>query len=125
MKQMISYQRRLRNGKFGHIVAASDSCAMHMYESGQKSDISFAESLRFWGILVRNTEGALVDKKEEFNTLDASMEKLIDEFKSNGAEVAPSGREITYKDVLIVRNLHQYLKGRYEARLKLVLNEKK
>ena len=98
------------------VVAMFDSSAYQKFEENRKTDLTFADACRFWGI----TENMAAD------VLDTRLERVRIELTGievrlgpNGA-VLSDGRSVSAEDVGSLLDTHEFLQGRFSRHLNLL-----
>jgi hypothetical protein len=103
------------------IKAMFDSSAVQKFEDHRKSELTFADACRFWGI-TENMKGEMLDEKiEDVNQTLAELDRV---FADADAEMA-GGRIITAGDIRVLTNIHRYMEDRFERHLNLLRSRSK
>ncbi len=128
-KQLV---RRLQQGESpqpaapGHLTVNRDQekflqglfagSAWHKFREGRKSELTFADACRFWGI-TENMPSETLDARLERVRVDlTSIESRI----GTGNAVLSDGRSVTAEDIGTLLDTHAFLDGRFGRHLNLL-----
>ena len=93
-----------------------DSSAVQKFEDNRKSDLTFADACRFWGV-TENMKGDQLDLRlEEMERTLADLDRIL---ADNDAETS-SGRVVTAGDIRVLTNIHRFMEDRFERHLNLL-----
>src|SRR5947207_5133525 len=90
------------------VLVLLDSTAVQKFEENRKSELTFADACRFWGI-TENMKGEVLDARiiQARKTL-GELERIIGE----GEAELSAGRSVDSGDVRVLTNIHRYKIGR-------------
>ena len=107
---------RLSREQEKFLLSLMDSSANQKYEENRKSELTFADACRFWGI-TENMRGDVLDERlDEFHANLNELERLF----ADGDSVLANGRAISSGDMRVVANLHRYMEDRFDRHLNLL-----
>jgi hypothetical protein len=98
------------------VVAMFDSSAYQKFEENRKTDLTFADACRFWGI-TENMKGEQLDEK--LALVQKNLAELDRFFAETDAELS-SGRVLSAGDIRVLTNIHRHMEDRFERHLNLV-----
>jgi hypothetical protein len=111
-------QVKLSRDQEKFFLGLSSTTAVEKYEQGLKLELTFADACKFWGI----------NESLHGEALDARLEKLrailadIDRFLGTADVVLSTGRNISVKDIALLRKVDEYLLERFGRHLTLLRN---
>jgi hypothetical protein len=93
-----------------------DSSAVQKFEENRKTELTFADACRFWGI-TENMKGDVLDTKlRQISTQLTEFDRLLAETDSQ----LTSGRVVTAGDIRVLTNIHRYMEDRFDRHLALL-----
>jgi hypothetical protein len=102
-------QEKLLQGLFG-------GSAWHKYRENRKSELTFADACRFWGI-TESMHGDLLDTRVEQLRIDLTG---IEVRLGLGSCVLSDGRSVTPEEIGSLLDTHAFLEGRFSRHLNLL-----
>lgn len=103
------------------VVTLLDSTAVEKFEANKKSDLTFADACRFWGI-AEHMRGDVLDAK--FKQLRDHLAEVDKQLAQNDAELS-SGRVVSAGDLRVLANIHRYMEDRFGRHLNLLRSRSK
>jgi len=98
------------------ILALLDSTAYQKFEENRKTELTFADATRFWGI-TENMRGDQLDARlSQFETTLSELERAV---AAVDAELS-NGRVLSASDVRVVTHCHRHLEDRFSRHLSLL-----
>jgi hypothetical protein len=98
------------------VVGLLDSSAVQKFEENRKSELTFADACRFWGI-AETMKGEVLDGR--IQQVQSSLADLDRTFADRDAELS-NGRIITAGDIRVLTNIHRYMEDRFDRHLNLL-----
>jgi hypothetical protein len=98
------------------VLVLLDSTAVQKFEENRKSELTFADACRFWGI-TENMKGESLDGK--LHQVQATLSELDRQFAENDAQLS-NGRVITAGDIRVLTNIHRNMEERFDRHLSLL-----
>jgi hypothetical protein len=98
------------------VLALLDSTAVQKFEENRKTELTFADACRFWGI-TENMKGDELDRR--MGQLETNLAELDRLLSSADAELS-GGRVVTAGDLRVLRNIHRYMEDRFGRHLTLL-----
>jgi hypothetical protein len=93
-----------------------DSSAVQKFEENRKSELTFADACRFWGV-TENMKGDVLDERvEQFEHHLAELDRV---FADADSELS-NGRLVSAGDVRVLTNIHRYMEDRFDRHLNLL-----
>lgn len=112
---------RLQRDKEKFLLELLDSTALQKFEEGRKSELTFADACRFWGI-TENMKGEVLD--DRLKQVGRYLAELDRTFADADAELS-TGRVISAGDVRVLTNIHRYMEDRFDRHLNLLRSRAK
>jgi hypothetical protein len=98
------------------LLSLLESTAVQKFEENRKSELSFADACRFWGV-TENMKGEALDGRiRQIRQMLADFDR---QFAENDAQLS-SGRLITAGDIRVLSNIHRYMEDRFDRHLNLL-----
>ncbi len=107
---------RLSREQERFVQALLDSSAVQKFEENRKTDLTFADACRFWGI-TENAKGELLD--ERLVQVRNQLMELDRALADHDAELS-SSRILTAGDVRVITNIHRHMEDRFDRHLNLL-----
>ena len=98
------------------LLALLDSSAVQKFEENRKTELTFADACRFWGITENMKGDQLDDKLQSVRKTLTELDRL---FADSDAELS-SGRVITAGDIRVLANIHRNMEDRFDRHLNLL-----
>lgn len=98
------------------VIALLDSSAVQKFEENRKSDLTFADACRFWGV-TENMKGDALDAK--LTQAQSYLSELDRQLADVDAELS-TGRILTSGDLRVLTNIHRYMEDRFDRHLNLL-----
>ncbi len=98
------------------VVGMLDSSAVQKFEENRKSELTFADACRFWGI-TENMRGDILDEK--LTLVQKNLTALDRFFAETDAELT-NGRVLSAGDIRVLTNIHRHMEDRFERHLNLL-----
>ncbi len=92
------------------------STALFKFKEGRRSELTFADACRFWGITENLTGPALDTRLERLRDNLADLKRLL----GRSAAVLSSGRNVEAEDVVELGQVHAALQERFARHLSLL-----
>jgi len=96
--------------------ALLESSAVQKFEENRKTDLTFADACRFWGITENMKGDALDTRLRQISSQLAEFDRLLSETDSQ----LTSGRVVTAGDIRVLTNIHRYMEDRFDRHLALL-----
>ena len=93
-----------------------ESSAVQKFEENRKSDLTFADACRFWGVTESMKGDALEERLGQFANHLAELERT---FADSDAELS-NGRHVDAGEVRVLANIHRYMEDRFDRHLNLL-----
>jgi hypothetical protein len=107
---------RLTRDQERFVLTLRESSAYQKFEENRKSELTFADACRFWGI-TENMKGEQLDAR--ITQVQALLADLDRQFVDADA-VLSNGEPVTAGDVRVMTNIHRYMEDRFERHLNLL-----
>jgi hypothetical protein len=100
------------------LLALLANTAVQKFEEGRKTELTFADGCRFWGI-TENLHGEALDARLDRMRLTLTdLARMI----GTGRTVLSNGREVSMDEVAGLSQIHDYLEERFSRHLNLLRN---
>lgn len=93
-----------------------DSSAVQKFDENRKSDLTFADACRFWGIADNMKGDAMEARIQQVQTYLAELDRTLAETDA----VLSTGRVFTAADARILTHVHRYMEDRFDRHLNLL-----
>lgn len=107
---------RLGRDQERFLQALLDSTAVQKFEENRKTELTFADACRFWGITENMKGDALDGKIQQLASFLTEFDRLLAD--SDGQ--LSSGRVVSAGDVRVLTNIHRYMEDRFDRHLSLL-----
>jgi len=94
------------------------SSALEKFDEGRKSELTFDDASRFWGITGNTTGEALTSRLNRVRIQLADVDRIV----QHGDTELSNGRSVSAEEVSHLTDLHQYLEERFSRHLNLLRN---
>lgn len=92
------------------------STAWHKFREGRKSELTFADACRFWGITESMPSNVLDTRLEQMRVDLTGVEMRL----SQGNVVLSDGRSVSVEEIGSLLDTHAFLEGRFSRHLNLL-----
>jgi hypothetical protein len=93
-----------------------DSTAVQKFEENRKSELTFADACKFWGV-TENTKGEALDSRLQL--VQDTLADLEHMFADHETQLS-NGRAISAGDIRVLINIHRYMEDRFDRHLNLL-----
>jgi hypothetical protein len=114
----VEEQIKLTRDQEKFLLGLLNSTAVQKYQEGGKSELTFADACRFWGIQ-EGTRGPAVEGR--LDQMRASLAEL-DRILSKGSATLSNGRSIGTEDIDLLSGVRAFLEERFARHLSLLRN---
>lgn len=111
-----NHHLRLSRDMEKFVIGLQDSVATQKFEENRKSELTFADACRFWGVSETMKTEAIDHRIQHVHNNLTELDRTLGE---NEAEVS-GGRIIAPGDIRVLANIHRYMEDRFDRHLNLM-----
>jgi hypothetical protein len=100
------------------LMSLFDSAAVEKFDEGRKSEITFGDACRFWGITESTHGDALTNRLNRLRVQLTELDRIV----TRGDTELSNGRSLSAHDIAHLNQMHQYLEERFSRHLNLLRN---
>jgi hypothetical protein len=107
---------RLNRDHERFLLSLFETSAVQKFEENRKSELTFADACRFWGISETMKGEQLDAKLSHFVQTLGELDRML----ANGDAEVTGGRIISAGDLRVLNNIHRYMEDRFGRHLNLL-----